>query len=109
MSGNTGLLLLIEAELGKPMYEIPTGNSGAEEEAKKRGCYSTLGVGRTAPQGWTDGGFIHDNLEGVQLPDVGKGFGDNKAADANGYLQYNEYIAYAVEQLRLRYLFRVGM
>ena len=67
MSGSTGLLLLIEAELGKPMYEIPTGDPGAQEQAKKHGSYSTLGVGRTAPQGWTDGGFIHDNLKGVQL------------------------------------------
>ena len=67
MSGGTGLLLLVEAELGKPMYEIPTGSSGAGEEAKKRGCYTTLGVGRTAPQGWTDGEFIHGDLKGVQV------------------------------------------
>ena len=67
MSGGTGLLLLVEAELGKPMYEIPTGDSGAEAEAKKRGCHSTLGVGRQAPQGWTDAGFINENLKGVQV------------------------------------------
>ena len=67
MSGGTGLLLLVEAELGKPMYEIPTGNSSAGDEAKKKGCYTTLGVGRTAPQGWTDGSFIHDDLKGVQV------------------------------------------
>ena len=67
MSGNTGLLLLCEAELGKPMYEIPTGNSYAEEEAKKRNCISTLGVGRMAPQGWVDGEIIHDSLKGIQL------------------------------------------
>ena len=65
MSGGTGLLLLVEAELGKPMYEIPTGDSNAEQEAKKRGYSSTLGVGRTAPLGWVDGGAIHDNLDGV--------------------------------------------
>ncbi|KAL8710873.1 MAG: hypothetical protein Q9220_004677 [cf. Caloplaca sp. 1 TL-2023] len=109
MSGQTGLLLLIEAELGKPMYEIPTGNSGAEEEAKKLKCISTLGVGRTAPHGWTDAGTVHESLEGVQIPDVSKGIGDNKAANANGYLMYNEYICYNVAQLRLKYLFRVGM
>ncbi|KAI4216721.1 MAG: hypothetical protein LQ349_009091, partial [Xanthoria aureola] len=67
MSGRTGLLLLCEAELGKPMYEIPTGDSMAEEQAKKHKCISTLGVGRTAPQGWTDAGFINENLEGVQI------------------------------------------
>ena len=67
MSGNTGLLLLCEAELGKPMYEIDTGNSGAQEEAKKRGCLSTQGVGKTAPLGWTDGEFIHKSLKDVQV------------------------------------------
>lgn len=67
MSGNTGLLLLCEAELGKPMYEIPTGDSNAEAEAKKHNCISTLGVGRTAPQGWKDAGFIKKDLEGVTI------------------------------------------
>ena len=67
MSGGTGLMLLVEAELGKPMYEIPTGDSGAEAEAKKRGCHSTLGVGRQAPQGWTDAEFINEDLKGVQV------------------------------------------
>ncbi|KAI4273525.1 MAG: hypothetical protein L6R38_006326 [Xanthoria sp. 2 TBL-2021] len=109
MSGRTGLLLLCEAELGKPMYEIPTGDSMAEEQAKKHKCISTLGVGRTAPQGWTNADFIHEKLEGVQIPDVSKGIGDNKAANANGYLMYNEYICYNVAQLKLKYLFRVGM
>ncbi|KAL8679549.1 MAG: hypothetical protein Q9186_004195 [Xanthomendoza sp. 1 TL-2023] len=109
MSGRTGLLLLCEAELGNPMYEIPNGDSMAEEQAKKHKCISTLGVGRTAPQGWTDAGFIHNNLEGVQIPDVSKGIGDNKAANANGYLMYNEYICYNVAQIKLKYLFRVGM
>ncbi|KAL9576611.1 MAG: hypothetical protein Q9212_006959 [Teloschistes hypoglaucus] len=109
MSGNTGLLLLCEAELGKPMYEIPSGDSNAAAEAKKHKCISTLGVGRTAPQGWTDAGFIHKDLEGVTIPDVSKGVGNNKAANANGYLMYNEYICYNVAQLRLKYLFRVTM
>ncbi|KAI4216780.1 MAG: hypothetical protein LQ351_000729 [Letrouitia transgressa] len=109
MSGGTGLLMLCEAELGKPMYEIPTGNPNAQDEAKKLGAISTLGVGKTSPQGWTDGASIHKDLKGVMLPDVGKGIGPNKAANANGYLQFNEYIAYDVAQLRIRYLFRVGM
>lgn len=67
MSGDTGLLLLCEAELGKPMYEIPTGDCHAQEECKSRGCYATQGVGRTTPLGWTDGGFIHESLQGVQI------------------------------------------
>ena len=93
MSGNTGLLLLCEAELGKPMYEIPTGDSGAQEQAKKLGAISTLGVGRTAPLGWIDGGdLIREELKGVMVPDVGMGLGDNKAAKKTGYLMFNEYV-----------------
>lgn len=65
MSGNTGLLLLVEAELGSPMYEIPTGDYNAEEQAKKHKCISTLGVGRTAPQAWMDADGIHESLAGV--------------------------------------------
>ena len=67
MSGGTGLLLLCEAELGSPMYEIPDGDFMAEEHAKKHNCISTLGVGRTAPQGWMDGEVIHESLKGVTL------------------------------------------
>lgn len=67
MSGNTGLLLLAEAELGKPMYEIPTGDCMAEEQAKKHNCIATLGVGRTAPQGWMDAEGVHESLKGVTM------------------------------------------
>lgn len=67
MSGNTGLLLLVEAELGAPMYEIPTGDYNAQEQAKKQNCISTLGVGRTAPQGWMDADGVHENLQGVRM------------------------------------------
>ena len=70
MSGGTGLLLLCEAELGKPMYEIPTGDPNAQDLAKKHGCHSTLGVGRTVPQGWVDGKLVHDSLKGVMLVSV---------------------------------------
>ncbi|KAL8831903.1 MAG: hypothetical protein Q9170_005096 [Blastenia crenularia] len=108
MSGNTGLLLLIEAELGSPMYEIPTGDSMAEEQARKHKCISTLGVGRTAPLGWMDAEVVNEGLKGVTMPDGEKGIGDNKAKNANGYLMHNEYICYDVAQLKLKYLFRVG-
>ena len=99
MSGNTGLLLLCEAELGKPMYEIPTGDSSAQEKSKQHGAISTLGVGRTAPQGWTDGELVHEDLKGVSLPDVTKGLGDNKSAKATGYLMFNEYVPYTKAKL----------
>ena len=77
---------------------------------------------------WVDGSIIHEALDGVQIvccfstqpwytrsmltccqPDASKGLGDNKAASANGYLMFNEYIAYDVAQIKLKYLFRVGM
>ena len=67
MSGGTGLLLLVEAELGKPMFEIPTGNYNAEEEARKHGSISTLGVGKTAPKAWKDAGDLHEDLKGVSF------------------------------------------
>ena len=49
------------------MYEIPSGNSNAQYDAEKLGAKSTLGVGRTAPQGWMDGGSVHESLKGVQM------------------------------------------
>lgn len=52
---------------------------------------------------------LFNNLElTISQPDVTQGVGDNKAANADGYLMYNEYIVYDVAQLRLKYLFRVG-
>ncbi len=106
MSGNIGCLLLCEVELARPLYEIPTGNSNAQQEAEKHNCISTLGVGRTVPQGWKDAECVHESLKGVLMPD-GKP-GDNKN-HKGGYLQYNEYIVYDVAQIRLRYLIRTAM
>jgi poly [ADP-ribose] polymerase 2/3/4 len=68
MSGGTGLLLLCEAEMARPMYEIPTGDADAQEQAKKKNCYSTKGVGQTVPLQWKDAGCIHDGLKGVLMP-----------------------------------------
>lgn len=67
MSGGVGLLMLCEAVLGNPMYEIPSGDSNAEAESKKHNCVSTLGVGRTVPQDWKDAECVHENLKGVLM------------------------------------------
>jgi poly [ADP-ribose] polymerase len=67
MSGNVGLLLLCEVELSRPMYEIPTGNSNAQQEAERHNCISTMGVGRTVPQAWKDAGCVHESLKGVLM------------------------------------------
>lgn len=104
-SGNTGLLLLCEAELGNPMYELLSGDSGAKEAAEKNGRIATHGIGRTVPQGWVDGSTICPELKGIQVPDPNQGPGDQKQ-HPNAYLQYNEYICYDVAQIRLRYLIR---
>lgn len=62
----------------------------------------------TAPKGWKDAGCVHEDLKGVLMPDVSVGEpGD--AGETGAYLQYNEYIAYDVAQVRLRYLLRVTM
>jgi poly [ADP-ribose] polymerase len=45
MSEGTGQLLLCEAELARPTYEIPSGGTNAQEQAKKYNCHSTKGVG----------------------------------------------------------------
>jgi poly [ADP-ribose] polymerase 2/3/4 len=83
MSGGTGLLLLCEAELANPMYEIPTGNSNAQEEAKKKNCFSTKGVGRTVPQKWKDAGCVSDDLKGCMMPD---GVPGQNTVHKGGYL-----------------------
>ncbi|MCJ1473966.1 hypothetical protein MMC13_002622 [Lambiella insularis] len=108
-SGNTGLLLLCEAELGKPMLELTGPDYEAAEEAKKRGCYSTWGKGSTGPHGWKDAGCVHNSLKGVTMPDTSHPPGKTDVDDDVAHLAYNEYIAYDVAQICLRYLFRVKM
>ncbi len=66
-SGGHGLLLLCEAELGQPMYEIMTSDPDAGTAAKKAGCIATKGLGRTVPMGWVDAGCIHESLNGVLM------------------------------------------
>lgn len=67
LSGNVGILLLVEAELSNPMYEIDTGDSNAEEEARKHNCIATKGVGKEVPKGWKDAGCVSEDLEGVMM------------------------------------------
>ena len=106
-SGDTGLLLLCEAELGKPMLELLHSDYGAGERALQQGSYSTWGKGRTGPKQWKDAGVLHDALEGVTMPDVSNKPGNTGVSGA--ILEYNEYIAYDISQIRMRYLFRVKM
>lgn len=67
MSGGTGILLLVEAELSRPLYEIDTGDSNAEEAAKKHNCIATKGIGQEVPLKFKDAGCLYEDLKGVQM------------------------------------------
>lgn len=106
-SGGTALLLLCEAELGNPSYELTGASSTAGEDAKAKGMCSTWGKGQVGPSQWKDAGCVHPSLAGTLMPDVSVTPGQTNVPGA--YLMYNEYIAYDVAQVRLRYLLRVRM
>ncbi|MCJ1433535.1 hypothetical protein MMC27_002898 [Xylographa pallens] len=106
-SGMTGLLLLCEAELGNPMLELVDADPLAPVAAKEKGCYATWGKGLTGPAGWKSAECVHKELKGVTMPDTTRPPGPTGVDGAGLY--YNEYIAYDVAQIRLRYLLRVKM
>jgi poly [ADP-ribose] polymerase len=107
-SNKTAILLLCEAELGKPPLKLTDSDYEAGENAKKQGAISTWGVGSTAPKAWKDASCVNENLKGVSMPDVVKG-PPGPTNEAGAGLFYNEYIVYDVAQIKLRYLLRVSM
>ncbi|KAH6655132.1 poly polymerase catalytic domain-containing protein [Truncatella angustata] len=106
LSGGVGLLLLVEAELSNPMYEIDSGSFDAAEQAEKHNCIATKGVGKLGYSKWKDASCVNSALKGVRMPD---GKPEDNPNHKGGYLQYNEYISYNVQHLKLRYLFKVAM
>lgn len=66
-SNGHALLLLCEAELGKPMQTLTDADYDAGENAKKQGMLSTWGQGRTGPKAWKDAGCVNPSLSGVQM------------------------------------------
>ncbi|KAK2742342.1 hypothetical protein FQN57_005430 [Myotisia sp. PD_48] len=108
-SNNIGLLMLCDVELGDPMLELTDSDYNAGENAKKNGSYSTLGMGQTTPAAWKDAGCVHEDLAGAMMPNVL--IPDPLKTSSNGgpWLQYNEYIVYDVNQIRIKYLFAVKM
>lgn len=106
-SGGTGLLLLCEAQLGRPVLKLKDASYTAGEDAQEQGLISTWGVGLTTPKGWKDAGCVHPDLQGIEMPDVSEVPGRSEEADL--MLQYDEFIVYSVAQVRLRYLLRVSM
>ena len=106
-SGNQGLLLLCEAELGKPPLKRADAAYEADKLARAAGAISTWGVGTTRPHGWKDAACVHPSLKGVRMPDVGMPFGSSNEMGA--YLLYDEFICYDIAQVKLKYLIRTGM
>jgi poly [ADP-ribose] polymerase 2/3/4 len=90
-----------------PSLKLTDAAYDADEQARQQGCISTWGVGSIAPKGWKDAKVVHPDLEGVVMPDVSTEPGPSHESGA--YLVYDEFICYAVDQVRLRYLFRVKM
>ncbi|KAI3668282.1 hypothetical protein L6452_43359 [Arctium lappa] len=96
---SAGVLLLCEVALGE-VAELLTANYNADK--LPQGKLSTKGVGATAP----------DMLESETLEDgVVVPLGHPKQqlnSKVAGSLLYNEYIAYNVEQIRMRYVVHVN-
>ncbi|KAI5461655.1 poly polymerase catalytic domain-containing protein [Mariannaea sp. PMI_226] len=107
ISNGHALLLLCEAELGDPIQKLVNANYNAGSDAKSKGMYSTWGQGNTGPSKWVDAGIAHESLKGIKMPDSNVKPGPTKVPNAGLY--YNEFIAYDVAQVKLRYLFRVKM
>ncbi|KAL5349340.1 hypothetical protein ACLOAV_005630 [Pseudogymnoascus australis] len=107
ISNGHALLLLCEAELGKPMQALTDASYSASEDAASKGVLSTWGQGMTGPKEWKDANCVNPSLDGVLMPDTTIAPGPTDVKDA--YLMYNEYICYDVAQVRLRYLFQIKM
>ncbi|OBT46827.1 hypothetical protein VE00_01944 [Pseudogymnoascus sp. WSF 3629] len=107
ISNGHALLLLCEAELGKPMQALTDASYSASEDATSKGLLSTWGQGLTGPKVWKDANCVNPSLDGVLMPDTTIAPGATDVKDA--YLMYNEYICYDVAQVRLRYLFQIKM
>ncbi|KAG9244226.1 poly adp-ribose polymerase [Calycina marina] len=107
LSNGHALLLLCEAELGDPMQILTSASYSAGEDAKSKGIWSTWGQGTIGPQNWKDASCVSNELKGVMMPDTNVLPSNTNAKIA--HLMYNEYIAYNVAQVKLRYLLRVKM
>jgi len=92
---NVGLILLCEVALGE-MNELNNADYNASDLPK--GKHSTWGKGRTVPD---EEGYY--NLEdGTVVPS-----GAGKDSKTNTSLQYNEFIVYNINQIRMRYLIKL--
>ncbi|KAJ7729067.1 PARP-domain-containing protein [Mycena maculata] len=103
LSDNNGLLLLCEVAAG-PFFEQQNGNYHADVDCARALKRSTKGLGRSAPARWTDAGTVlgSDELRGCMMP-----AGRRRLRTVQPELNYNEYIVYNLNQIRLRYVVMV--
>ncbi|KAJ8326010.1 hypothetical protein QVD99_004165 [Batrachochytrium dendrobatidis] len=96
---NTGILLLCEVALGKT-NDLVQSDYHADKKIDFKKVHSTKGIGRNYP----------DPKQYIKLEDgVVVPAGSNlETKGSNGYLQYNEYIVYRVDQIRIRYLVKMN-
>jgi poly [ADP-ribose] polymerase len=92
---NTGILLLCDVAVGNYNEKI---HSDYNASNLPKGKHSTKGCGLTAPP---EKSYI--TLEGCKVP-IGQG---EKVNINGGYLQYNEYIVYNTNQIRMKFLLKV--
>ncbi|KZV95622.1 PARP-domain-containing protein [Exidia glandulosa HHB12029] len=106
LSNNTGLMLLCETAV-EPVLELNNADYNADQASKNANKIATKGIGRTQPTKWQDAGETlgWDELKGCFMP---KGNAED-VNPAGAYLQYNEYIVYSTDQIRLRYLLMFNM
>lgn len=99
-SGQTGLLLLCETQLGDPAYVRRDHEYNAADSMRKKGLISTKMAENPAnePSKWMDAGVANAELSGTVMPDH-----KIKLPSANG--NPNEYIVYDVAQIKIRYVF----
>ncbi|KAF6221930.1 hypothetical protein HO133_001898 [Letharia lupina] len=99
-SGQTGLLLLCETQLGDPAYVRRDHEYNAADSMRKKGLISTKMAENPAnePLKWMDAGVANSELNGTLMPDH-----EVKLPSARG--NPNEYIVYDVAQIKIRYVF----
>lgn len=98
-SKNVGLLVLSEVSLGK-CNELLASDYNADKLPS--GCHSVKGMGKVAP----DPNDVCTMSDGVVVP-YGKST-ETGVDNPRGYtLNYNEYIVYNTNQVRMRYLVKV--
>ncbi|KAL1703319.1 PARP-1-like protein [Schizophyllum commune] len=112
LSGNTGLLLLCEV-VAQPYHEAYEFDFQADQTCKKNGKVATKALGKMQHEDWTDAGekLGRDDLRGVLMPgghakDLSSTFPRPSVKCEDNW---NEYIAYDVSQIRMRYLLQVRL